>query len=191
MRKLVLLGLALAACSDSTGPNTPVMTALVDGTPFVSTSIRPGRYVAGFDTLNTTMLIGGAAVSRNASENIVIVLPHFRGVGQYTMCDSPDSATGNYWVTDMADTTLGLLYDTQSGCDLGEVDVTSYDVMHGQIDGTFHFTAVTALVADPVDTVKVTNGTFDGRFSILSPPPYPFPLPTQHNQPRGSSVPPK
>lgn len=185
MRKLVLLGLALAACSDSTGPNTPVMTALVDGMPFAATSIRPGRYVAGFDTLNTTMFIGGATFSKTAAANIILVLPRFRGAGEYTMCDAPDSASGTYWVTDVADTTtdtpLGLMYDTRSGCGLGEVDVTSYDVMHGQIDGTFHFTAVTTLVADPVDTVKVTNGTFDGRISILSPPPYPFPLPTQHD----------
>jgi hypothetical protein len=182
MRKLALLVIALGACSDGTGPNTPVMTALVNGMPFVSTSIRPGRYVAGFDTLNTTMFIGGANVSKSVYESIDLVVPHFHGAGQYTMCDSPDSARGTYWVTDVADsTTLGLMYDTQSRCGLGEVDVTSYDVLHGQIDGTFHFTAVTALIGDPVDTVNVTTGTFNGRFSILSPPPYPFPLPTQHN----------
>lgn len=182
MRKLAWLALALAACSDGTGPNTPVMTALVDGTLFVSTSIRPGRYVAAFDTLHSTMIIlGGAIVSKTAAENIALVLPRFRGAGQYTMCNSPDSASGSYWVTDVADTTLGLLYDTQSRCGLGEVDVTSYDVVHDQIAGTFHFTAPTALVADPVDSVNVTDGAFDGRVSVISPPPYPFPLPTQHH----------
>jgi hypothetical protein len=159
------------------------MTALVDGTPFVSTSIRPGRYVAAFDTIHNTMMVTGVAIVRKtASETIVLVLPHFRGAGRYTMCDSPDSASGNYWVTDVADTTLGLLYDTQSRCDLGEVDVTSYDVVHDQIDGIFHFTAPTALIANPVDSVNVTNGAFDGRISILSPPgPGPYPPLTQHN----------
>jgi len=183
MRKLAFLGLALTACSDSAGPDTPVMTALVDGTPFVSTSIRPGRYVAAFDTVGHTMMVTGVAlVPKTASETIVLVLPRFRGAGQYTMCNSPDSAGATYWVTDVGDTTLGLLYDTQSRCGLGEVDVTSYDVAHGQIDGTFHFTAPTALVADPVDSVIVTNGAFDGRVSVISPPgPGPYPPLSRHN----------
>ena len=181
MRKLAFLGLALAASSDSAGPDTPVMTALVNGTPFVSTSIRPGHYVATFDTLHGTMIIIGGAISKTAVENIGLLLPRFRGAGPYTMCNSPDSASGTYWVADAADTMLALVYDTQSRCGLGEVDVTSYDVTHGQIDGTFHFTAPTALVADPVDSVNVTNGTFNGRVSILSPPgPGPYPPLAQH-----------
>jgi hypothetical protein len=67
-----------------------------------------------------------------------------------------------YFQVDVADTTFPPFYTSDSSCG-GEVDVQSYVPALLTISGTFHF-AGTSLVAP--DTVRVTDGRFDGKIQI-------------------------
>lgn len=164
MRKLLLAVIIVAACSDGTGPGATSMTALVNGAQFTSIP-APDNHIALLDTLNASLsLLGTHVISVGmVYESIGLTITNYRGVGRYQTCGSPNAVFGTYFKQNEQDTTLGPFFTTDSVCG-GEVDIQTYDPISRNVEGTFHFAAVSDL--SHADTVHVTDGQFSGKIAI-------------------------
>ena len=161
MRKLALLGLALVACSDSGGPGSSVMTALVNGASFTAQN-PPDHQIGLLDTTsNALTVLGIQQVAPMSFRTLAVSIRGFHGIGHYTTCGGV--VFGTYFQVDQADSTrVEPFYTTDTTCG-GQVDVGAYEPAFSTISGTFHFTATSFFAPD---TVHVTDGRFDGRFAI-------------------------
>ena len=162
MRKILLVAIAVAACSDATGPAMSVMTARVNGSQFAAADSQ--TFGLGLlDTLNRSLsLFGSQMTPRQMLENVVLTLRQFHGVGQYRTCGSPSSMFGLYSQVQEPGGPSSPAYTTDTSCG-GEVDVQSYSSVSSMISGTFHFNG-TSIAA--TDTVHITQGQFSGRFAV-------------------------
>lgn len=162
MRKILLVAIAVAACSDATGPTKSVMTARVNGSPFTAADSQ--TFGLGLlDTLNMSLSLFGSQMAPSlVLENVALTLRQFHGVGQYQTCGSPSSMFGLYSQIQEPSGPSSPAYATDTSCG-GEVDVQSYSSASATISGTFHFNG-TSIAA--TDTVHITDGQFSGKIAL-------------------------
>ncbi|HKV69730.1 MAG TPA: DUF6252 family protein [Gemmatimonadales bacterium] len=161
MCQLLVLAVAVA-CSDATGPAADTLSALVNGSAFTGRTYPTGS-VGLLDTVDMGLTITGIQfMSPTMSENLILSVRGFHGVGQYRTCTTSSYLFGVYFKVDQLDTARLPEYSTTGVCS-GEVDVQTYVPITSTIAGTFHFAATSSSAPD---TVQVTDGRFTGKVEI-------------------------
>ncbi len=144
---LLLVGLTFASCSDDeatpTTPETPFITATVDGTAFAAASITA---IGDEDTFDELLVFTNGT---NAAGDISIGL------------NIPGSVTiDETYAIDAND--FGILYGTAdeeaSYITVGNVTITEFDTTAKSMRGSFDFTATN--FDDETEVFTVTGGEF-------------------------------
>jgi len=147
-----LLAITIGACGDdaSSGPdgNSKTLGAKVNGRTLDLTSVS-----WGYNTVN--FFVSGSTSILPPREMLDMSIDDISGPGTFQFGGgNAGKATGHYSPSGSTKT-----YSTDGGTVAGQVIVTEIDTAHAK--GTFSFTARN--VADPNDSVVITEGTFNTK----------------------------
>jgi hypothetical protein len=163
---IIALGSLIAfACKKSTTTTTTPTTTpttqgtlsyIVSGTTYTSTAI--GSAATASTGTNITVQY---PTSSNASNIVELYLNNVTGTGTYTLNSSSGATGSGNEATYSTNASSNITQYWTTPTNTGIATVTSLDVTHGLISGTFSFTAVQWYpTASPAPTVNITNGVF-------------------------------